>query len=176
MAARFHRKLSYNQASRTEFIPFRSQLGLAAAHPHPSPLPAGEGNCRRGVVLVVVLVCLMVAAALFVLVVKQAASEHQVIDADYRGLQAAWLAEAGVERAAARLVAQADYAGETWTIPAAELAADEGAVVRIEVKTIAGRPEQRSVRVEADYPDTPNHRRRQVKQIVVDREAIRNRK
>jgi type II secretory pathway component PulK len=139
-------------------------------------LPAGETTRRRGAILIAVLTCLMVAAALFVLVVRQVGNERQAIDAEYRGLQAAWLAEAGVERAAARLAAQADYAGETWAIPAAELAADECAVVRIVVKPIAGQPEQRSVNVEADYPDMSNHRCRQLKQVVVDRNGIRTHK
>ena len=117
----------------------------------------------------------MVATALFVLVVRQAFAERRAIEMSCSGLQALWLAEAGVERAAARLAADPKYAGETWTISAAELAGGDGAVVRIEVKAIADRPERRSVRVEADYPDAPEHRCRQVKQIVVDRDEIRSR-
>ena len=92
---------------------------------------------------------------MFVLVVRQALAERRAIEMSRSGLQALWLAEAGLERAAARLAADPKYAGETWTISAAELAAGDGAVVRIEVKAIADRPERRSVRVEADYPGCP---------------------
>jgi Tfp pilus assembly protein PilX len=127
---------------------------------------------RCGAILVVVLVCLIVAAALSVVVVRQAAMERHAVQINQRNLQALWLAEAGIERAAARLAADPKYAGETWNISAKELAADDNAMVRIQVETIAGRPEWRSVRVEADSADTPEYRCRQVKQIVVDRNAI----
>jgi hypothetical protein len=158
---------------------------------------------QRGAILIVVLVCLAVAAAMSVVVVRQIAAERHVVQMNHRSLQALWLAEAGVERAAARLAADPKYAGETWTIPAEELAAgkrgqspfvhstrravpangdcplfpaaDDGAVVRIQVETIAGQSERRSVRVEADYPDAPERRCRQVKQIVVDRGAVLSR-
>jgi hypothetical protein len=131
---------------------------------------------RRGVILVVVIVCLTVAAAIFVLLVQRVAEERRALDGSQRALQAQWLAEAGIERAAARLVADPKYAGETWAIAAVELAATEGAVVRIQVKTVADRPERRSVRVEADYPDAPERRCRQVKQILVDRDDMVSRR
>lgn len=115
------------------------------------------------------------AAAISVVVVRQIVAERHATQANHRGLQALWLAEAGVERAAARLAADSKYAGETWIIPAKELAAGDGAVVRIEVETIAGRPQRRSVRVEADYADAPDFHFRQTKRIVVDRDAIRSR-
>lgn len=128
---------------------------------------------RDGAVLVVVLICLAVAAVIIVLVVKQAGEERRTIRTSHQGVQALWLAEAGIERAAAQLVADSEYVGETWAIPAEQLAG-EGGVVRIRVQAVAGQPEQRSVRVEADYPDAPTDRCRQVKQIVMDREAIRS--
>ena len=126
-------------------------------------------------ILVVVLVCLAMAAAMSVVVVRQMAAERHAVQMNHRSLQALWLAEAGVERAAARLAADPKYAGETWIIPAKELAADDAAVVRIQVETIAGRPERRSVRVEADYADAADFRCRQAKQIIVDRDAILSR-
>jgi Tfp pilus assembly protein PilX len=149
-----------------------------ANRPHPNPLPKGEGTrCRqqRGAILVVVLVCLAVATALSVVVVRQTTAEHQAAQTNHRHLQALWLTEAGVERATARVIADSAYTGETWTISAKELAGDDNGVVRIQVQTIAGQPERRSVRVEADYPNAPAYRCRQVKQIVVDRDAILSR-
>ena len=48
----------------------------SVGHAHPTgrcmPLPRERGTKRRGAVLIVVLVCLMMATALFVLVVEQA--------------------------------------------------------------------------------------------------------
>jgi Tfp pilus assembly protein PilX len=130
---------------------------------------------RDGAILVVVLVCLAVATAISVVVVRQIAAERRAVQMNYRGLQALWLAEGGIERAVARLAADPKYAGETWPIPAKELAANDSAVVRIQVETIAGQPERRSVRIEADYTDAPQYRCRKVKHILVDRDAILSR-
>jgi hypothetical protein len=83
--------------------------------------------------------------------------------------QAQWLAEAALERAAARLKASPDYKGETWTIAAEELDGRHAGVVRIEVKPAgdddAAAP--RKVRVEADFPDHPTHRARAGKEIEI---------
>jgi type II secretory pathway component PulK len=127
---------------------------------------------RTGVVLIVILVCLAVAAAISLTVLKQAALERQAAQLNRRSLQAYWLAEAGVERAVARLAADRKYTGGTWTIAVKELAPDEHAVVKIRVESIAGQPERRSVRVEANYADASENHGRQEKQIIVDRDAI----
>lgn len=119
-----------------------------------------------------ILVCLAVAAAVSIAVVRQAALQRQAAQLSRRGLQACWLAEAGLERAVAGLAADGKYAGETWTVAAGELAADGRAVVKIRIEPVTGRPERRSVRVEADYADGSGNHGRQEKQIIVDREAI----
>ena len=124
------------------------------------------GAVRRGAVLVVVLVCLAVAAAMFVVLVKLAATGRQSMQTQCWRMQAQWLAESGLERAAARL-AGAKYTNETWTLAAEELGGDAG-VVRIRTEAVADQPNRRLVSVEADYPDDPQHRVRCNKQIVVD--------
>jgi Tfp pilus assembly protein PilX len=129
---------------------------------------------RGGAILIVILVCLAVAAAISIVVAKQTAIERQAARMNQRGLQAWWLAEAGVERAVARLAADGKYAGETWTIAAKELAANEHAVVKIRVEALVGRAERRLVRVEADYADASENHGRQAKQIVVDRDMIQS--
>ncbi len=129
-------------------------------------------NHRRGVILIVVIVCLMVAAAIVVSVARQAGMERRTQQTSHWGAQAEWLAEAGVERAAARLAANAAYAGETWRISAEDLGEDSAAEVRIKAETIAGHSGQRMIRVEADFPIAPELRCRRVKQMVVDREKM----
>jgi hypothetical protein len=126
---------------------------------------------RRGAVLVVILVCFAVAAALFVLIARQTVLARRGAEKQLWTAQARWVAEAALERAAARLMADASYAGETWTIPAAELSGADSAVARIHVERVADRPNRRLVRVEADYPDAPVHRSRWKTQITVDRPA-----
>jgi hypothetical protein len=126
---------------------------------------------NRGTVLIVILVCFALAATLFVLIARQSISAHQVAETHVWTAQSQWIAEAALERAAARLTANANYAGETWTIPAVELSGRYGAVAKIHVEGVADRPERRLVRVEADYPDGPVHRSRWTTQVLIDRPA-----
>ena len=126
------------------------------------------GAARRSAVLIVVLVCLAIAAAMGVVLVKLAATGRQSMQAQGWRMQAQWLAESGLERAAARLAADPKYSNETWTIAAEELGGDAGGVVRIRAEAVADQPNRRLVSVEADYPDDPQHRVRCNKQIVVD--------
>jgi len=125
-------------------------------------------NHRRASVLVVIFVCFVVAAAMFVLLGRQSVAQRREAETQLWTAQAQWIAEAAVERAAARLTADAKYAGETWAIPAAEMGGKQGAQARIHVEHLAGRPDSRLVRVEADYPDDPVHRSRWTKQIAID--------
>ena len=114
-----------------------------------------------------VLVCMMVALVILTSLVTLAAAGRRMTDRQAWQVQATWLAESGLERAAWRLAADADYTGETWTLSAGQMAAADAAVVRIEVETIPEQPNRRLVRVRADYPDHPQHRARQTKQAVV---------
>lgn len=132
----------------------------------PRKLP--QPKHRRGAILVVILVCFVVAAAMFVLLGRQSVTQRREAEAQLWTAQAQWIAEAAIERAAARLTADAKYAGETWAISAVELGAKEGAQARIRVENFADRPNRRLVRVEADYPDDPVHRSRWTKLIAID--------
>ena len=129
-------------------------------------------NHRRGAIMVAVILCLIVVVGLLVCVVKQVGMSRQAQQSSQQSVQAGWLAEAGVERAAAHLAANAVYAGETWQIPAAELGGNDAAEVRVKAEPMAGRPGQWRIRVEADYPTAPEFRCRRVKQIVIDREKV----
>jgi Tfp pilus assembly protein PilV len=94
-------------------------------------------------------------------------AQRDSVEAAAWRIQATWLAESALERAAAQLAADAAYRGETWTIPAKELDAHNAAVVRIEVQTVSESPKARRVRVQADFPNHPEHRARQTKETVV---------
>jgi Tfp pilus assembly protein PilX len=120
---------------------------------------------RRGLMVVAVLVCLVVMMLLGGALLKVAFLERESNREAELRLQAEWLVESGLERARARLAADASYPGETWTPSAADLgladsaAAKTGAgngdraggVVAISVDRSGGGPRRR-VRVQADYP------------------------
>jgi len=107
---------------------------------------------QRGMVLVVVLVSFVVVLATLTALVRLAMSHRQAVESEGRRLESRWLARSGAARAVARLAADAQYAGETWNIPAAELGVSDAARVEIRVEAVAGRPQRRSVRVQADFP------------------------
>jgi hypothetical protein len=114
------------------------------------------------------MVCLVIGAAILGSMAAMAFSGRESLRAEGWQMQARWLAESGVERAAAKLAADPHYAGERWAIAAQELGAAEGGAVNIRVEAAPDRPTVRRVHVEADYPDDPIHRCRQSKQVLVE--------
>jgi hypothetical protein len=123
---------------------------------------------RRGAILVAVIVCLVIASSLLVSTLGVAVSQRHAVEVQLWRIEAEWLAQSGLGRAAARLAADAHYAGETWWLPAEEFGGREAAVVRIEVKAVPGEPGRRSVRVEADYPDDPQQRARHTSEALLE--------
>jgi hypothetical protein len=128
---------------------------------------ATSSGRRHGAILVAVIVCLMIASALLVSTLGVAVSQTRATQLQLWRLQAEWLAQSGLGRAAARLQTDANYQGETWRLPAEEFGGSDAAVVRIEVATVPDEPGRRQVRVEADYPDDPQHRARHNAETVV---------
>jgi type II secretory pathway component PulK len=113
---------------------------------------------RRGVGLMIALVCLAVVASALGWLLRAAIAERRALERAQWRRQAGWLAQSGLDRAAARLARNRSFRGETWTIPAAALRGSQGGRVTIEVQTPAGRPGVRQVRVTAFYPDRPYDR------------------
>lgn len=122
---------------------------------------------RRGVALLTAIVCLAVIAAICGSLIKVVHAQRQQTRLEERKLQAEWLAEAGLERAAAKLINSQDYSGEIWQIAATEFAGRGGGSVKISVKKIVDQPAKRLVRVQADYPADSDGRARQSKQATM---------
>jgi type II secretory pathway component PulK len=122
---------------------------------------------NRGAALVTLLIGMAVATAVFLSVLKLIAVQQQSIELQTRQIQAAWLAESAVERAVAQLSTAGNYRGETWNISARELGGRDAATIAIRVDDIAGKPDRRTVHVEADYPDAPYQRARQDREVIV---------
>lgn len=140
---------------------FGAQGRLEAAR----TVPGGAG--RRGMVLLATIVCVAVATAVMLAIVKQAVLSRQETDLERFRVQAEWLAESGAGRAAARIAADPAYPGEDWLLPAAELGGPHAGRVQIQVKPIAGQSRELRVRVVADYPDGSIERVRKSKELRV---------
>jgi len=128
----------------------------------------------RGAVAVVALVCVAVASIFMVVMVRRALGEWKMVRLEARQVQCRWLAESALDRAAARLASDPKYQGDTWKIPAGRLlgreqaGASESAAVKIDVSTPAGKPLQRLVRVQADWPEDAPSRARASKQATIE--------
>jgi Tfp pilus assembly protein PilX len=109
-------------------------------------------NRRRGSVMVAAAICLLLATLLLASALKLANTGRKQVRRDQLQLQANWLAEAGLERAASRLESEAGYQGETWKIVADELDGQHTGEVLIKVSPEKDVEDSWVVIVEARYP------------------------
>jgi Tfp pilus assembly protein PilX len=122
---------------------------------------------RRGLTAIAVLVCLIIVTLVSGAVVKVALAQRDWTRGSEHRLQAQWLADAGIQRAVARLAIDPGYTGETWEISARDLDSTEPGAVTIAVGQ-ADEAKHRQIRVQADYPRDPPGRARRSVQILVE--------
>lgn len=130
--------------------------------------PSRTRRLRHGAILLVAIVLTIITAGLTVSLLQLVPTRMKAVRTELRQLQAEWLVESGLERAAWRLRADPQYTGETWNPSPEELGLADPATVRIQVDKAPGHSNQRLVRVRADYPSHPYHRVRRSKQIIVE--------
>ncbi len=131
---------------------------------------------RRGLTTVAVLICLVVIMLISGVLLKIGVAQRDRVRAMERSLQAEWLAQAGLDRAAARLASSAGYAGETWALARRDLGLTEAtggepgraALVLIKIEKPPGAPGRRLIKVQADFPPDPPHRARHSAQMLVE--------
>jgi hypothetical protein len=105
---------------------------------------------RQGAIAVIALIALLVASMIGATLVKMTLAHARQIRTEEVRLQCGWLVQSGLDRAEARLAGQPGYTGETWDVPAAELAGP--AQVQITVEPVENESSRRSVTVVAVYP------------------------
>jgi Tfp pilus assembly protein PilX len=131
-------------------------------------------RARRGAALIMVLVCLSVAVAAVLGMLRSAIVEQQQLRSQRQQLQAARLAEAGIERAYAQLRSAATYSGEVWKVSAEELGGADAAAVTIRVDANKEQPQERVITVQADYPNDPTrHVRKNLEaKLILENEKV----
>ncbi|NOX54339.1 MAG: hypothetical protein GXP27_07825 [Planctomycetes bacterium] len=123
--------------------------------------PESSAASRRGVALLVAMICVALVSAVAASLLRCALVQFQQTRARQRQLQTIWLVESGANRAAARLAADPNYKGETWKpMPLGYSPESMNATVTITVRTADGKPEWRSVEVLAIHPVDRKHRSR----------------
>ena len=110
---------------------------------------------RRGVIIIGVMVVITIAMMMLVSWLRTTGVERRQVAKLQHRAQAAWLAESGVERAAARLAASADYAGETWKPELTKSERASTAQVVIRVTAVAGHPDRKLVSAQATLGSDP---------------------
>jgi hypothetical protein len=113
---------------------------------------------RRGAILAVALVTLLVVGLLAGLVLQRSLSAHRQLRLHGLQLQAEALAEAAVARGIAMRRADAEYTGETWQVSQENLPEKGAATIRVEAA--ADKPGHIQITVEARYPDDSLQRAR----------------
>jgi hypothetical protein len=123
---------------------------IAAGRPRQTRRPS-----RPAAILIVALVTLLVVSSLVLSMVKRSLDDRRQLRQEHDLQQVELLVDAGLRRAAIRLVADADFDGETWDISAAELNGHGDARVVIEV---APAPVDESVDEESDEESSDDER------------------
>ncbi|MBS0261914.1 MAG: hypothetical protein JSS02_08145 [Planctomycetes bacterium] len=119
-----------------------------------------RGTGRRGGFSIVVLVCLLISTMVLASLLRIMWLHSRQTGREQTRVQAVWLAEAGLDRAADRLQRDRNYAGETWKIANTTLGGREGASVVIRVEPDTTQLLQRLIVVEATFPEQgPDHAR-----------------
>ncbi|MCY2965285.1 MAG: hypothetical protein NT069_16910 [Planctomycetota bacterium] len=102
--------------------------------------------------LVVVMVCVAVLSMLTITLVRSVIHSDRQLKLEERTVQADWLAQGGLDRAAARLTTSPDYQGEIWEIAEGEGGLDGAARIEITIAPLADLPEQREATVFVTFP------------------------
>lgn len=108
---------------------------------------------RSGAALIVALVALAVAGAVSMSMFKTALLRREHLQLAQRRAQADWLLHSAAQRAAARLAADPEYAGETWQPSLADLSSRARADVTIQVERAEASPDARGISLAVRYDE-----------------------
>lgn len=113
---------------------------------------------RRGGGLVVALVTLLVVASIMGSIMHALLTELRQTRQTAIEVQAQWLADAGVERATARLLKEPNYVGETWKVELPSNAINPGSRTgNVEIRVATDNDKNSAeIKVHANFPnDSP---------------------
>ncbi|WP_339730995.1 hypothetical protein [uncultured Gimesia sp.] len=110
-------------------------------------------KARRGAVLVIVMVCLLLISLLMSSLLKSALLQRrQMIKEQYR-VQAEWILESALERAAQQRLNDPAYQGEIWQISSMDLGTRYPASAEITLKPEGKEDRLISIQARVHYPE-----------------------
>ena len=127
---------------------------------------------RRGAILIVALTTLLVVTLLGGAVLRGYLLTYRQLRREQDQLQAQWLADSALARAAARLQADPKYAGETWKVklPAAT-GGDTAGSATIAIEPVADQTNAVRITVAARFPDEEFRRTLAQRTLIVPRRS-----
>jgi len=123
---------------------------------------------RRGSLMIILMICLLLLSVLGGSLVRIGMTQRKQARRESDRLQAIWLAESGVERAAAMLRQDSAYTGEEWTLDKDQITGQFGGDVEIKVKSDASNTNRRIITVTATYPVNTVQQTRSSKAVSID--------
>lgn len=123
---------------------------------------------RRGAVLMLILVCLLLLTMTTGVLLRAAMLHREHTHTALPQSQARWLAHAAAEAATVQLKGDASWSGESWTVSAEELGGSDAARLTVAVSQAPGRPGSRLVAITVDYPPDDPHRAHVEQQLRFD--------
>ena len=75
-----------------------------------------QSSSRRGVVLVIVLVAILLMVGIFFAITRLSLMQHRQAAREEWQAQAGWITRSAVDRGVEQLLRQDDYPGETWNV------------------------------------------------------------
>lgn len=132
---------------------------------------------RKGAVVIIPLVCLILTLAIIGELLKQTSIELNQLKKSQHNLQATWLSEAAVQRTVKRLKEDLTYSGETWLISPQEIGGIYPGEVVIEIDRDSKQDQSTIlIRTKASYPANAIERVRVIREwpVQLSNTAIEN--
>jgi type II secretory pathway component PulK len=126
-----------------------------------------RGRRRGAMLLISVLACLTLVMLLVAAWVRAIGQERRQLRSQQNCLQAVYLAESGLRRAAAQLAKNAKYEGEIWRIDGEMFHAAAGATIAVRVESVSDDAQARRVRAIADFPAEGTARARRSQEVTI---------
>lgn len=117
-------------------------------------IPAKQPRSRRaGYALILSMLSLALFGMAAAMLVKSLDWQRSIVRADAIRLQVDWLAQSALQRAAAKLSGQPDYAGETWSLTADDLGGNSTAKIVITATKATEPTSRRQLQIHLEYQE-----------------------
>ncbi|WP_417387937.1 hypothetical protein [Gimesia sp.] len=110
-------------------------------------------NTRRGAVLVIVMICLLLISLVMASLLKSTLMQRRQMLKEQLQVQADWLVESALERAAQQRLTNPEYQGEVWQIDPEELGTRYAASAEIILKPEGDANRKLSIQARVQYPE-----------------------